>query len=919
MGIDPRATSKQAAGNGNNAVGVFHNPTTAWVVLLCSLTLTAAAWYIAEQFVNRRAQDRFEFLANDIRSAIIDRMIDYEAILHSGAALFQVSESVSRNEWADFTAMLQIERYYPGIQGIGYATLVEPERKDAFEAAVRAEGFPTFRIRPDGPRELYSSILYLEPFDWRNQRAFGFDMYSEPVRREAMTRARDTGEAAVSGKVTLVQETGENVQAGFLMYLPLYSSGITPISAEERRERLQGYVYSPFRMVDLMTGILGQAMADISFDIHDGDTPTNDSILFRSTDYPNTRAPSQTPHDEWTDEKFSKLLPLEIGGRQWALHVNAGPSFIPLTDWLQPIVVAVGGLIINILLFIIIATLARRRRWAEARAAEMTAELETAVAEAHSATLAKSEFLASMSHEIRTPMTAVMGFADMLLARPLPAEAREKVGKIKDATRSLLTIINDILDISKMEAGHLYVEEVDFHLPSLIAEVVDLFAEKRHAERSNDVRVVCRFDDNLPEGIRADPTRFRQIMINLIGNAVKFTEQGVVTVKASLVSPEIGGPHIRIDVEDTGIGIAPEAIDNLFTEFTQADASISRRFEGTGLGLSICKRLIEFLGGEIGVESELGKGSRFWFTMPYVPSNKPVVAGAALRSTAPVNFVSGQALKILIAEDNAIIQQVLIAIVNSFGHETDIANDGMELIDMHEAGDYDLILSDIRMPNVSGPEATRAIRAMNGEKASIPIIALTADVMEENKNGYLAAGMDAIVAKPVTPEELTAAIDNVMGKTFHKRVDGHDEAFDFPGKKHTVADRPSAGMADIGPTRSHDASEEVFIASDTATKLGLSGEATAKLLYSFADRYGEIVAQIRDELESDRKTAHRTVHSLKGISGTLRINPVFTGAQAVERAIEKNDDVAIEAHLRELEKLMSTAVENIHAEIAPGN
>ena len=248
---------------------------------------------------------------------------------------------------------------------------------------------------------------------------------------------------------------------------------------------------------------------------------------------------------------------------------------------------------------------------------ELVESLRAAKQSAEAANNTKSEFLASMSHEIRTPMAGVMGFTDMLLNDNLTDESRDKVFQIRTSTDNLLTLLNDILDLSKLEAGKMEVEDVDFHLPSLVDETASLFEHKIH---DKNLQLDTNLAEDLPDHIISDPTRIRQILLNLVGNAVKFTEHGHVNIHVSISQHDKGNGNLRFEVKDTGIGISRDTIDRLFTDFTQADASISRKYQGTGLGLSICKRIIDLMSGEIGVESQVGSGSTFWFELPLVSS-----------------------------------------------------------------------------------------------------------------------------------------------------------------------------------------------------------------------------------------------------------------------------------------------------------
>lgn len=400
-----------------------------------------------------------------------------------------------------------------------------------------------------------------------------------------------------------------------------------------------------------------------------------------------------------------------------------------------------------------------------AELAEMYAEEKE---RAQASERSKSEFLASMSHEIRTPMTGILGFADILENSGLTDKQLAMVGKIKGAGQSLLTIINDILDLSKLEAGKFEIERIDFNVANVIEDAVELVRTKAE-DRGLDMNI--HLAGNLPKTMNGDPTRLRQVLINLVGNAVKFTHDGSVTVRAHHTDTDDGRYLLYVEVEDTGIGIPENARERLFQDFIQADASTSRQYEGTGLGLAISKRLTQLMGGEIGVISETGKGSTFWFTLSTGPATTEIS-----RDHPPVRKRFNKAvrpLRILVAEDNDLNRQIIKAVLSPLGHSIEIATSGSEAVSAvsDNDGDFDLILMDVRMPGMSGPDAIRAIRQMGGKFAKLPIIAVTADVAENHISGYLEAGMNAFATKPIDREALLGAINDVLGDTVHIQED----------------------------------------------------------------------------------------------------------------------------------------------------
>lgn len=380
---------------------------------------------------------------------------------------------------------------------------------------------------------------------------------------------------------------------------------------------------------------------------------------------------------------------------------------------------------------------------------------------ANSAALAKAEFLANMSHEIRTPMNAVIGMTELLHNSSLTSEQREYVETIRSSGESLLSLINDILDFSKIESGHLEFEHLPFCLGSCLKSALDI---SMLAAFKKDLDMQLIVDDEVPTYILGDRIRLRQILINLIANAVKFTSEGSVVISASLLKSSEAIPELFVSVKDTGIGIPTERINRLFQVFTQVDASTNRKYGGTGLGLAICHRLITMMGGSIWVESKLGYGSNFQFKIPIELPPASFIPDPSDEILNPVESEKTKPdhIRILVAEDNPVNQRVVTLLLQKLGYTCTLASDGIEALELLLHNPFDILFLDIQMPKLDGIATAGRIRDNFPPENRPWIIAMTAHAMQGDREECLTAGMDDYISKPITTQSLQSAINRAI-------------------------------------------------------------------------------------------------------------------------------------------------------------
>ncbi|MCC9623956.1 CHASE domain-containing protein [Thalassospira sp. MA62] len=737
-----------------------------------------AGWYVYQQ-LSEAEHSQTEQYRRTFEASLREELGRATDSLVAVRTLFDVHGNVSYNTFDAMIAPWVNRR--PGVAALAWIPHVDRRSRTLVEENAHLRGVDNFEIRDleNGnmvraeERDSYFTTFYIFPRSG-NERWIGFDISNDPQRNRALQVALATGNVSLTEPLPVLSDDTSSVNALAMLSVDGRRPGGNPL----------GVAVGVLRMTDMITRAarVARLPSDYELMIADLDVDNAGSLIY-------SNRPELDGLAHIANEKAERFNPnvsvFTFGFRDWTIVLHPmQPPFAALMYW-QPWAIFVFGAMVSILLMVYLHSLTKTERQIVNLIALRTRELEDARAEAEQAMnqaqradQAKSEFIAHMSHEFRSPMTSILGYTqlatDTLGNHPAADTLRSYLGTIRSAGRHVLSLIGDILDISKIEAGKLILEEVPINLHGICEEVSSMMLVPARAQHNV---IHLDIDPDMPRWVVGDPVRIKQVITNLVSNAIKFTKNGTIHIEAKPLTINDDMLSFRIEVRDDGIGIPPAKLETIFEAFTQVDSSTSRRYGGTGLGLSICQRMIQAMGGTIKVDSAEGLGSRFWFELTLPRSDEAAAAGLYARERDDHDDMSSPAPRIigwnlLLVEDIEINRILAQKLLEQQGHTITTARDGKEALDILHAQDFDGVLMDVHMPVIDGIEATRQVRQFDDPvKATVPILALTADISNDNLATFRDAGFDAHCTKPLDIAAINAELSKLENRMLSERRD----------------------------------------------------------------------------------------------------------------------------------------------------
>ncbi|HEY2029494.1 MAG TPA: CHASE domain-containing protein [Myxococcales bacterium] len=694
---------------------------TPGAALAASLALTFAAAALVIGSARGRDDARFRHAVASAQDRIETRFDDYLSFLLDTAALFSVDHGIDADGFRRFIESSKVQTRYPGLQAVAFARPFKRGEGEAIEAELRAAG-ETRGVWPDEGQADRSAVLWIEPRDLRNLKALGFDMLLEPVRSAAMNRARDEGRPVLTGKLKLVQEIDpSHVQAGFILFVPVFPSGGPPSNVEERRRTLLGWVAAVFRADDLFRGIFGRESPSLDFQVYDGLAADPAALLHDGDLLP-------------ADNGRTSQARLDVAGRTWTIVYTATIETMRSAGQTVGYGVLLGGLVFSGVIFL----LARR----EVNARQ---EAESAVERLRDADRRKDDFLAVLGHELRNPLAPMLTALELQKLKPQEPRFR---GVVERQARHMVRLVDDLLDVSRISRGKIELRKAPIDAGEAIARAVDALSPLAHA-RNLELSIAPL---QHPIVLDADPTRFDQIVGNLLSNAIKYTpDGGRVEVQA-----QAAGDVLELRVRDSGIGVAPEMLDELFKPFVQVRGARDFATGGLGIGLALVRGLVELHGGTVSAHSAgLGKGAEFTVCLPGIRELSP-------ESKRQSEVAAAQRGRILVIDDNVDAAETLAEALRFDGHTVRIAHDGAGGLEEARGFAPSVVLLDIGLPGASGYEVVRDLRALPQTKGAL-IAALTGFGQASDRARALEAGFDEHLVKPVELSQVRALLQKRLG------------------------------------------------------------------------------------------------------------------------------------------------------------